>query len=258
MNARGQGLFEGRPAIRLLDADPDLGQGLDARTAEEARARLVVPVETLPPGIWDPQSALQDPTGKLGVLVLEGLMVRDVAIVRSSCAELVGRGDVLHPWNDLRDGAPVQAEVEWRVLEPTRVALLDDRFVKAGGMYPEVIAALVLRAVARSQALAVSLAISCLTGLKFRLLVLLWHLADRWGRVGTGGVSVPLVLTHGMVGRLVGASRPSVSSALKQLENEGVISKRPCGGWVLHGEPPEDLMRLADRRGAATAVHGLS
>ena len=232
--------------VRLLEADPDLGQDLAPSLREGATARLVAPVETVDPGEWDPQSALPDPSRHLGVLVLEGSMIRDVAILQSTCAELVGRGDVLRPWDDLREGAPVQAEVRWQVLEPARVAILDDRFVREAGRYPEVIAALVLRAVARSQALAVSLAISCVKGLKVRLSMLLWHIADRWGRVGPDGVSVPLTLTHHMLGRLVGATRPSVSAALKELEREGTISKRPQGGWILRGEPPIDLLKAAD------------
>jgi CRP/FNR family cyclic AMP-dependent transcriptional regulator len=236
-----------RLGVRLLDADPDLAQDLDAGRREAARARLVAPLKTIDPGEWEPQSSLPDPARHLGVLVLEGLMIRGVAILQSTCAEVVGRGDVLHPWDDLRAGAPVQPDVHWRVLEPTKVALLDDRFVRAAGPYPEVIAALVLRAVARSQALAVSLAISCVKGLKVRLSMLLWHLADRWGRVGPDGVSVPLVLTHQMIARLVGATRPSVSAALKELEREGTIVKRPEGGWILRGEPPVDLQRTAER-----------
>jgi CRP/FNR family cyclic AMP-dependent transcriptional regulator len=141
----------------------------------------------------------------------------------------------------------VKPDVHWRVLEPTKVALLDDRFVRAAGPYPEVVAALVLRAVARSQALAVSLAISCVKGLKRRLSMLLWHLADRWGRVGPDGVSVPLVLTHQMIARLVGATRPSGSAALKELEREGTIVKRREGGWILRGEPPVGLQRTPER-----------
>ena len=223
--------------VRLLEADPDLGQNLDAAVRESAKARLVAPVETVEPGHWEPQSALPESAKELGVFVLEGLMIRDVAILQSPCAELVGRGDVLHPWNDLREGAPVQASVRWKVLEPTTVAILDHRFIRSAGPYPEVIAALVLRAVARSHALAVSLAISCARGLETRLSMLLWHLADRWGRVGPEGVSVPLVLTHQMLGELVGATRPSVSTALKELERKGLVSRRPGGGWLLHGDP---------------------
>jgi CRP/FNR family cyclic AMP-dependent transcriptional regulator len=251
MSAASQKLFERKAAVRLLEADPDLGQDLDDSRREVAAAQLVAPLEAVYPGEWTPQSGLGDPSGKLGVLVLEGMMIRDLRILQSSCAELVGRGDVLHPWDDLREGAPIQPEVHWQVLEPMRVAVLDDRFIRAAGPYPEVIAALVLRAVARSQALAVSLAISCVKGLNVRVLMLLWHLADRWGRVGPDGVAVPLILTHQMLGRLVGATRPSVSAALKQLENDGAISKRPGAGWILHGELPMGLERPA---GAAPSL----
>jgi CRP/FNR family transcriptional regulator, cyclic AMP receptor protein len=224
--------------IRLLDAYPDLGEALDPGRYEEARARLRVAVHAVAPGNLDPRS-LPAPSNRLGLLVVEGLMIRNVTIVRSSCAELVGYGDVLHPWDDLREGAPVQVDVQWRVLEPARLAVLDDRFMRVAGAYPEVIAALLLRAVARTQALAVSLAISTLKGLEARLLALLWHLADRWGHVGPNGVSVPVVLTHQMLAELVGASRPSVSTALKKLERQSAISRRAQGGWVLHSEPPE-------------------
>ena len=241
----------GKPtAVRLLRADPDLAQGVDPELREAAAQKLVAPMAAIAPGEWHPKATLPEGSRDVGVLMLEGLMIRDVAILQSTCAEVVGRGDVLHPWDDLRGGAPIQPEVHWHVLEPAKVAIIDERFVRAAGAYPEVIAALVLRAVARAQALAVSLAISCVKGLKVRVLMLLWHLADRWGRVGPQGVSVPLVLTHHMIGRLVGATRPSVSAALKELEVEGTISKRPEGAWLLHGEPPADLQRAVDRAGA--------
>jgi CRP/FNR family cyclic AMP-dependent transcriptional regulator len=241
-------MFEGRTGVGLLEADPDLAAGLDDRAAAEARAQLVAHVDRIEPGSWDPQRALPDPDGHLGVLVLDGLMTRDVQIASTTCAELVGRGDLLRPWDDLRMHAPLQAAVDWHVLAPTELALIDRRLVHGLGAWPEIMSVLVLRSVARAQALAVSLAISCMQGLKLRLVVLLWHLADRWGRVGTQGVSIPLPLTHRMVGRLVGASRPSVSTALKELERDGVISPREGGGWVLHGEPPADLKGFYDRR----------
>jgi CRP/FNR family transcriptional regulator, cyclic AMP receptor protein len=247
-------MFEGRSAVRLLDADPDLAAELDDRDVDEARVRLVARVDRVEPGSWDPQRALPDPDGHLGVLVLDGLMTRDVQIASTSCAELVGRGDLLRPWDDLRMHAPLQAGVDWHVLAPTDLALIDRRLVHALGAWPEIMSVMVLRSVARAQALAVSLAISCMSGLKLRLVVLMWHLADRWGRVGTEGVSIPLPLTHRTVGRLVGASRPSVSTALKELEREGVITPRGDGGWVLHSEPPPELESLHDRRAAQASA----
>ena len=69
----------------------------------------------------------------------------------------------------------------------------------------------------RSERLAITQAISQLRRVDRRLLTLFWHLAERWGRVGTDGVVVPLALTHRMLGQLVGARRPTVSSALREL-----------------------------------------
>ena len=242
--------------MRLLEVDPDLGAHLEGRALEEARASLVVRVERVERGHWDPNAAFPNHVGALGVLVADGLLTRDVAVAESTCAELVGPGDLLRPWDDLAAGAPVPAHTEWHVLEPSDLMVLDRRFAEIVSRWPEVTTALVTRAVARAQSLAVSLAISCVTGLKIRLLALLWHLADRFGRVGRDGVSVSLPLTHQIVARLVGASRPSVSTALKELEGEGAISRLPDGGFLLHGEPPELVKLVSDRRDAARLATG--
>jgi CRP/FNR family transcriptional regulator, cyclic AMP receptor protein len=240
-----------RRRVRLLEVDPDLGAHLEGAALQNATARLVVEVERVEPGDWDPNHAFPHPAGALGVLVREGLLTRDVAVAETTCAELVGPGDLLRPWDDLSAGAPVPARTDWHVLEPSELMVLDRRFGEAVAQWPEVTTALVTRAVARAQTLAVSLAISCVTGLRIRLLALLWHLADRFGKVGRDGVSVSLPLTHEIVARLVGASRPSVSTALKQLEDEGAFSRLEGGGFRLHGDPPKLVKLVSDRRAAA-------
>jgi CRP/FNR family transcriptional regulator, cyclic AMP receptor protein len=238
------------PPLRLLEADPDLGAALAGDRHAAALARLVVPTLRVQPGELDLEEPVGDSAGRLGVLITDGLVTRDVVIAATGCAELVGSGDVLLPWTRPGEDAPVPSQVEWHALEPTTFAVLDQRFVSASAAYPEVMAALVRRAVTRAQTLAVSLAISCITGLKLRLLALLWHLAERYGRVGLDGVSLPIPLTHQTIGRLIGATRPSVSTALKELENEGRIGKRRGGGFMLFGDPPELALAMADRRQA--------
>jgi CTP:molybdopterin cytidylyltransferase MocA len=47
-----------------------------------------------------------------------------------------------------------------------------------------------------------------------------------------------LPLTHQVLGRLVGAQRPSVTTALSDLARRGVIERREDGAWILHGDPP--------------------
>jgi DNA-binding transcriptional ArsR family regulator len=69
-------------------------------------------------------------------------------------------------------------------------------------------------------------------------------MADRWGKVTPEGVHVPLKLTHQLLGRVIGAQRPSVTTALKQLMEDGLVSRREDGTWLLHGDPPDTLERM--------------
>ena len=70
---------------------------------------------------------------------------------------------------------------------------------------------------------------------------MLWHLAERWGRVHPDGIVVPLPLGHQRLADLVGAHRPSVTTAMGELTRSGAVSRRENGDWVLHGAPPEQL-----------------
>jgi hypothetical protein len=73
--------------------------------------------------------------------------------------------------------------------------------------------------------------------------MLLWHLAERWGRVGNDGVIIPVRLTHSVLASLVAARRPTVSAALGDLEQHGLV-RRIEQGLLLVGEPPGELLEL--------------
>jgi CRP/FNR family transcriptional regulator, cyclic AMP receptor protein len=129
-------------------------------------------------------------------------------------------------------------------------ALLDLRFAARVGLYPEVAGALLGRAMQRSRTLAVNMAIAHYQRTDRRLLLLFWHLADRWGRVTPDGIRLRLPVTHQLLADLVAARRPSVTSALQVLMREGLI-ERVDDGWLLHGEPPDEIQQeawLEDRR----------
>ena len=64
-------------------------------------------------------------------------------------------------------------------------------------------------------------------------LALFWQLADRWGTVTAFGVAVSLQLTHEVLGRLVGAQRPTVTLALSELAEAGLVVRVPKAGWLL-------------------------
>ena len=221
-----------------------MAHALDPEHERLARQYALATLEVLQPGLWQPRRELQPEPGHLGVLVLEGLLTRDVVLGETLATELVGRGDVLRPADHDGEDAPVPFDVVWHVLEPTRVAILDRDFARVVGHWPEVMEVLMHGAVKRAQSLAVNLAVSHLRRVDVRLLVMMWYLADRWGRVRPDGVHVPLRLTHQTLGRLVGAQRPSVTTSLKQLADEGRLTREDDSTWLLHGEPPDTLERL--------------
>lgn len=223
--------------------------GEDRRAA--AGEQLQVRVERLPQGEWRPGPEHAE---GIGLLIIDGLLMRDVTLADTIATEIVGRGDVLRPSEHDGADAPVPFDIEWRVLQPTTIALLDRSFGTALARWPEVVEAIVASAVRRSLSLALHLAVLHLRRVDARLLVMLWHMADRWGKVTPDGVIVPLKLSHRMLGQLVGAQRPSVTTALRDLVRDGSVTRRGDGTWLLQGDPPETFARLR----AATAAERTS
>jgi CRP-like cAMP-binding protein len=151
--------------------------------------------------------------------------------------ELLGPGDVVRPWDESADSELLEAVVRWSALAPSRLALLDHQLAIRLAGYPEIYGVLLERFAWRTRRLAVLQAISQLNRVDRRVLTLLWHLAERWGRVTPHGVVLPLTLSHRMLGQLVGARRPTVSSAIGELTRAGELSRRQDGTWLLTGPP---------------------
>lgn len=227
-------------AVRVLQADPDLGRLLNPQRRDEAAAALVVRTHRLPVGDWDVAHLAGSDSHNLGLLVLEGVMAREVVVADNVSTELLGPGDLLRPWQGGADTALLRSEVRWTVLGPARLALLDRRFAVQVSRYPEINTVLFDRLTERSMRLATNQAISQLTRVDRRLLAVFWHLAERWGRVGSDGVVVPLALSHRILGQLVGARRPTVSSAISELVRRGELVRRDDGSWLLTGQPALD------------------
>jgi CRP/FNR family cyclic AMP-dependent transcriptional regulator len=130
--------------------------------------------------------------------------------------------------------------------------VLNDTAARLMATYPQLTGALVARALERSRNLALNMAIIHQARVNVRLLMLLWHLADRWGRVRSEGVVLPLHLTHSVLADLVAARRPTVTSALSELARRELAVPQ-TRGWLLRGEPPGELLELERVRVAAGA-----
>jgi hypothetical protein len=228
-------------AISLIDADPELADVLSTEEVQRAKRGALARVTRLSPGVWDAAEALERDSHHRGFLVVDGLLSREVDVLGRRCVELIGPSDVLRPWTWDEEGSHVQAEVGWMVLEETSMAVLDHGLVERLMPWPALGVELFNRGTRRAHHLAVALAISHHQRVDDRLLLTLWHLAERWGRVTPAGIVVPLPLGHQRLADLVGAHRPSVTSALGELTRAGAISRRDDGVWVLHGAPPEAL-----------------
>ena len=228
-------------AISIVDADADLADLLDERELERARRETITRVQRLSPGEWDAAAALEPAAHHRGFLIIDGLLSRTVDVLGRRCVELVGHGDVMRPWQWDDEGSHVRAEVGWTILEPTRLAVLDHHLVQCITPWPQLGLELFNRGTRRAHHLAVALAIAHHQRVDHRLLLTLWHLAERWGRVHSDGIVVPLPLGHQRLADLVGAQRQSVTTAMGGLTRAGTISRRDSGDWVLHGSPPDEL-----------------
>ena len=232
----------------LLDADGEIAEEFDLRARIAARQLATARVLQVGVGSCD-LSPWFDAAGEgLGLLILDGLVALEIRVGGRTAAELVGPGDLLQPLGPATDHL-VMRTCGWRVLRPTRLAVLDGDFAERVRAFPQITRILARRACRRPLELDVLRAITSQPRLDVRLVLLLWHLAARWGRVEPSGVRLSLPLTHRLLGQLVAAERPSISHALKRLAQAGLVTGA-TDDLHLHGSLERELEVLTEREPA--------
>jgi CRP/FNR family transcriptional regulator, cyclic AMP receptor protein len=230
----------------VLREDPELADVIPRDRREQAIEECTAPELLLQPGPWGGRGSLGF-RGGIGVLVLQGLMIRRVGIEGRFGAELIGEGDLLRP--DEQSISPLlPLTTDWSIALPTRVAALDCGFEQRIAQYPELVHGLIARAIQRSKNLAINMAIVHQARVDVRLHMLLWHLAARWGKVRSDGTVLKLRLTHAVLADLVAARRPTVTTALSELARRGLV-RSDGETWLLHGEAPGELLAFAREAG---------
>jgi CRP-like cAMP-binding protein len=215
--------------VALGDVDPDL-----AAPAANRGADVRAPVFRFEPGLLTDLPSSRART-HLGFLIVKGVALRDVSVCGRLTAELFGPGDVIHLTDDDTESM-LRAEVHWTVLEALFLAELDGSVLREFTRQPESVAAIVERALRRSKEGAIERSIASHVRVDVRVLAYLWHVADRFGKVIPGAVRVDLPLTHAVLARLIGARRPTVTTALQRLVALGYL-KREGRSFVLIGDP---------------------
>ena len=195
---------------------------------------LRAPVLWVKEGDWEP---LDLEPGSIGLLVLRGLMMRRLSFGAVAAAELVGQGDILRPGDEGPDGSPHFSA--WRVLADVELAVIDRRTTALIGRFPELSAAIAGRLLRRSRCLTYLMAAQHFRRVDDALLATLWHIAGMWGKVTLTGVVVPFHFTHQELADIIGARRPTVTVAIRELEAQGQLRREEPDRWVLQGDPPE-------------------
>jgi CRP/FNR family transcriptional regulator, cyclic AMP receptor protein len=219
--------------LSVLDLDPDLGAGIAAGKMEPARRACCAKTIEVRRGEWDAEANSPTTEDGFGLLVLSGLFCRRVVQGERYGAELLGPGDLLRPRDRIGAWSSIPIGSDWLVIEDARLAVLDRGFAERCASFPEVAVELIRRGLIRSRYLALLIAIISERRVETRLTMLFWHLADRFGQMHGEWVEVPVPLTHRILAELVAARRPSVSTALAKLHEQGVLN-RTDEGWQLH------------------------
>ena len=222
--------------VQLLKVDPDLGEHMDPQAREQATEVIRARVFRVPKGQWEPPDIDH---GSTGLLLLDGLMVRTLRLGPVSSAEVVGASDIIRPWEKHLIPSVLPATAEWRVLHEARVALIDGRATALIGRWPELSATVSGRLLRRARSLAFLMAAQQFVRVEDRLLAALWHLASMWGKVTLRGTVVPFRLTHEMLGNIIGAKRPTTTTAVRSLTSQGRLARDDDRFYVLRGDPPD-------------------
>lgn len=231
-DSRGRGHGEERTwLLELVGETARSTNGLAPPLAAVLSAR----VARVQKGSCDLAALVADPGRWLGLMILDGWLLVQLETGRAQSGWLLGREDVTRPWE--LDEVSTNAAAAWRALSTTRLALLDEDFCRRAGGIPSVMRELLSRAARTSHwLLAKSLIISSpLIEERLALLFALW--AERWGKVTLDGVRIDVPVSHSTLAHLCGSRRPTVTTTLGSLHDEGAIIQVAHGSWLLPGRP---------------------
>lgn len=223
-----------REWIALLDALPALADGLPPSRLAAAADALRIETAWIPAGPLG-SADLRNGSERRHVVLLEGLVARSMTLEDGTATELLGPGDVLCPpaVGPQHDFGLAGYDVRLEALRTSRVGIVSRELIAAFAPFPELIDGLLAGRARRDAEHAALAVIAQLTGVDRRLLALFRLLAARHGRPTPDGTAVPVAVPLRLLAELVGARRPTVSTALRRLERAGTLRRLRDGSWLL-------------------------
>lgn len=164
-------------------------------------------------------------------LVADGVVLKETVLSARSALEVLGPGDVLAP--PLTASRQIESRAISRYIAhgPASVAVLGPHFRQAARRWP-VLADLLHDCLGgQTHRASMHLTMLHLPRAEDRILTLFADLAERFGRMTSDGAIIELDLTHELIGRLIGAQRPTVSLALHSLASAEALARLEDGRW---------------------------
>jgi CRP-like cAMP-binding protein len=219
--------------VSLLEVDPDLGRGIESHDWEAARRATRAALARIEPGKTMVTADTSETGNIVGLIVNHGMISRETAVGEHVAFELLTPGDVLLPAAAEGDYLDLGARVTLTALDRAELIVLSTPFIHAAVRWPSLLTNLHRRLQAQQQRLAIQGLAAHLPRAEDRLLLTLWILTDRCGRVTPEGTVLPLSLSHEVLGRLAAARRPTITLALRALESTECVRRGPNGYLTL-------------------------
>lgn len=226
--------------ILVLQADPELAADVPASERARAIEASRAPVRVFSLGEWrfEPVPG----PASLGAIILMGAVVLRMEFGGCAHLEVLGKGDVLNPWQ-LETDTRLQEQVSVNVAQSGYVAVLDHGFAVRMAAWPEVFAALMQRQIMRTRRMVLQACILSRSRVDERLELMLWRLGEQFGSMTRDGLLVRLPFTHLQLAEMIAARRSTVTMAVGRLVAEGRLGRPGRNQWLL---PHLELTRLTE------------
>jgi CRP/FNR family cyclic AMP-dependent transcriptional regulator len=220
--------------VRLAELEPNLLRFV-ARDDRDSFERLTVPVLDVSKRSLAITELLEQ-RAAFAAIVVQGMLLDYLQIGAQPGLRLLGPGDLVTA-RPGRQATPL-GTATCRTAEATQLALLGNEVLLAVRRSPRLLIGLQTAVAEQMERMGTQLVICQLPRVEDRILAMLWLLADSFGRVTSAGTTLPLSLTHELLGALVGARRPTVTLALGELAGRGALVQQDRGWLLLEAPPP--------------------